>query len=96
MVGNMIVGNKMKGSQGVGIAAFENAHDSYIADNKFEDFVPGDVMSDLLDYLSLPRIEIFLDFDSSENHVFEDLFKNVPNPIEDLGTDNVFEGNVVN
>ena len=94
MAGNMIVGNKMKGSQGVGIAAFENAHDNYISDNKFEDFVPGDVLPDLLDWLGLPLTGIFLDFDSSENHVLENLFKNVPNPIQDLGTDNVIEGNV--
>ena len=95
MVGNMIVGNKMKGSQGVGIAAFENTHDNYIADNKFEDFVAGDVLPDILDFYGLPPTGIFLDLDTSENHVFENLFKNVPNPIEDLGTDNVIEDNVV-
>jgi hypothetical protein len=95
MIGNMILGNKMIGNQGVGIATFGNAHENYIADNKFEDFVPGDVLPGLLDFFGLPPTGIFLDFESSENYVIENKFKNVPNPIEDLGVDNVIEDNVI-
>lgn len=95
MVGNMIVGNKLEGSQGIGILTFGNVYDNYIADNKFEDFVAGDVLPWPLDFFGLPPTGIFLETESSENYVIENMFKSVPHPIEDQGTDNVIEDNVV-
>ena len=95
MEGNIIRDNKIDGDQGIGIVAFGAAQNNLFIDNEFKNFVPGDVLPGLLDWLGLPPTGILLSPDSFDNYVIRNSFKNVPVPIEDLGIDNVIEDNVI-
>ena len=69
--------------------------DNYIVSKKFKDFVPGDVLPGILDWLGLPPTGILMGPESYGNMIIENMFTNVPFPIEDMGTDNVIEDNIV-
>jgi hypothetical protein len=85
--GNRIVGNVLRGSEGIGIIV-EAGSDNWIVDNRISD-LPGELTTGF----PYPGTAIVLGEAASGNRVRGNEFKNVVNTIVDLGTGNVIKGN---
>lgn len=90
---NFIKKNKLRGSEGIGIV-LEGASGNHIVDNKFQD-LPGEKIPFSAAFGALPGTGVFLNELTSLNHVKDNDFDDVLNPIVDLGTDNDIDDNEV-
>ncbi len=87
--GNWIVGNTLRGSEGIGVV-LEAASGNYIRENEFRD-LPGEKEP----FSGFPGTGVYLDPLTRFNQVVENRFRHVVTPVVDLGNDNILADNRV-
>lgn len=83
--GNLIMGNVLRGSEGVGLV-LETGSRNRIIENEFSD-LPGEKET----FIGFPGTAIVLGAATTGNRVSKNEFKNVVNTIVDLGTRNIIK-----